>query len=213
MTFSIIGIDPEREMIGSAVASRWTGVAGCVQYFRHGVGFVNLQNHSYAQVAYRVLDAMESDDDLERCVETALDIDTASHLRQMIVCSLKTKEFYVYSGAGCTGIHVHKVSEHCAAAGNTLTDEAVIDAMITTYEGAAGEPITERLIRALEAGQAAGGDARGQEAAGVKAYNYSYPVQRFYPIDLRVDHDDAPLKVLRKLYTIFGENDRRYEIE
>ena len=212
MTFSIIGIDPDDKMIGSAVASKWTGVGGCVQFFRHGVGFVNMQNHSHAQVAHRILDKIEGGEDTEQAIEIALETDATKAARQCIVKSLHSNKFAVYSGAQCTGTFAHKIGKNCAAAGNTIASKAVIDAMIDAYENSANAPITEKLLLALEAGQAAGGDTRGQEAAAIKAYEYTYPQQRFYPIDLRVDHHDTPLVELRKLYDIFGENERRFVV-
>lgn len=209
MTFSIIGIDAKRRMIGSAVASKWTGVGGCVPFFRRDVGMVNMQNHSYAQVSHRILDEMTAEDDLSKCIENALYTDKSRHNRQCIVASLKTRSFEVYSGRRCSPIFHQKIGKNCAAAGNTLANTDVIEAMVDAFDGSNGLPMAERLILALEAGQNAGGDARGQEAAAIKAYKFTYPIQRFYPIDLRVDHSDEPLVELRKLYKIFGENERR----
>lgn len=210
MTFSILAFDREQELIGSAVASKWTGVGGCTQFFRPGTGLVNMQNCSYAQVAYRILDNMENGADLPSALRKALADDSARDKRQCLLADLHGN-FYAFSGRGCNGIFLHKISANCAAAGNTLDNPAVIDAMIDAYESAGSDVMTERLLEALEAGQAAGGDMRGQEAAAVKVYKTSYPVQRFYPIDLRADSHDAPLEELRRLYTIFGENDRRVE--
>jgi len=210
MTFSIIAFDRAQDLIGSAVASKWTGVGGCTQFFRPGTGLVNMQNCSYAQVAYRILDHMEDGMDLPESLENALKDDTAREKRQTVLADLRGN-FYTSSGAGCNGIFQHKISAHCAAAGNTLANAGVIDAMIDTYENSRSGVMTERLLEALEAGQAAGGDSRGQEAAAIKVYKTTYPVQRFYPIDLRADSHDAPLEELRRLYAIFGENDRRVE--
>lgn len=208
MTFSIIGLDFEAEMIGSAVASKWTGVGACVPFFRPGVGMVNIQNFSCAQIAYRVLDEMEKGEEPAACVEKALAPDNARDARQ---CALATLQggLYAYSGPECSGTFHHLSGKDCVAAGNTLADKAVIAAMVESFESTKGQMLADRLITALEAGQARGGDARGQEAAAVKVFKFSYPVQRFYPIDLRVDHHDAPLQELRKLYAIFGENERR----
>jgi uncharacterized Ntn-hydrolase superfamily protein len=209
MTFSIIGFDNKNEMIGSAVASCWTGVGGCVQFFRPHVGLVNIQNHSHAQVAYRILDNMETSDDLDYCIEDALSTDSAKTLRQCVVASLKSKSVQVYSGSQNTETYHHLIGKSCAAAGNTLADENVIGKMIDAFDNNEDKTITERLILALEAGQEAGGDSRGQEAAAVKSYSFSYPAQRYYPIDLRVDHHKAPIEELRKLYKIFDKNERR----
>lgn len=210
MTFSIIAFDRKQGLIGSAVASKWTGVGGCTQFFRPGTGLVNMQNCSYAQVAYRILDNMEHGLNLPDSLDNALADDNARAKRQCLLADLDGN-FYAASGADCNGIFLHKLSENCAAAGNTLTAPAVIDAMIDAYESSGSGVMTERLLEALEARQTAGGDSRGQEAAAVKVYKTTYPVQRFYPIDLRADSHDAPLEELRRLYAIFGENDRRIE--
>ncbi|MBL1148343.1 MAG: DUF1028 domain-containing protein [Proteobacteria bacterium] len=210
MTFSILAFDREQDLIGSAVASKWTGVGGCTQFFRPGTGLVNIQNHSYAQVAYRILDNIETGMALSDSLAQALSGDNAREKRQCLLADLHG-HFHAASGAACSGIFRHKVSVNCAAAGNTLAKPDVVDAMIDAYESSASNVMTERLLDALEAGQAAGGDSRGQEAAAIKVYKTTYPVQRFYPIDLRADSHDAPLEELRRLYTIFGENDRRVE--
>lgn len=211
MTFSIIGYDPDAQMIGSAVASKWTGVGSCVQFFQPHVGLVNMQNHSYAQVAFRVLKNMETGDTLENCLEHALTIDTAREKRQFILADLEGN-FLTYSGDGCNGIYHTVIGEHCAAAGNTIAGKDVITAMQHAFENSKGENLTERLVRALEAGQDAGGDIRGQEAAAIRVFQTSYPLQRFYPVDLRVDSHDEPLAELRRLLDVFAAHERRFEI-
>ena len=148
MTFSILAFDREQALIGSAVASKWTGVGGCTQFFRPGTGLVNIQNHSYAQVAYRILDNIEAGLDLAACLEQALSDDSAREKRQCLLADLHGN-FHAASGADCSGIFRHKVSAHCAAAGNTLADPAVIDAMIDAYESADSDVMTERLPRCL----------------------------------------------------------------
>ncbi|MDP7142842.1 MAG: DUF1028 domain-containing protein [Alphaproteobacteria bacterium] len=211
MTFSIVAFDPDLNMIGSAVASKWTAVGGCVSYFRPGVGIVHIQNHAYAQVAFRILDHLEQNPlmDLSQSVDVALQMDRAKEKRQIAIATIDQR-LYVHTGAECTELYHQKIGKNCAVAGNTLVDKDVIDAMTDAFETSTDFPFTERLIRALEAGQDRGGDARGEEAAAVKAYRFSYPIQRSYPLDLRVDNHEKPLEELRRLYTIFGDNERRF---
>lgn len=211
MTFSIIGYDPDAQMIGSAVASKWTGVGSCVQFFQPHVGLVNMQNHSYAQIAFRVLKNMETGETLETSLENALLLDTAGQKRQFILADLEGN-FLTYSGDGCNGIYHEETGRNCAAAGNTIAGKDVITAMVTAFEQSRGENLTERLVLALEAGQAAGGDTRGQEAAAIRVFQTSYPQQRFYPVDLRVDSHDEPLIELRRLLDVFAAHERRFEI-
>jgi len=210
MTFSILGYDPDAQMVGSAVASKWTGVGSCVQFFQPHVGLVNMQNHSYAQVAFRVPDNMKAGETLENSLEMALEEDTAREKRQFILGDL-AGNFLTFSGKACNGIYHSMIGKNCAAAGNTIADENVIAAMVDAFEGANGETLTERLMRALEAGQNVGGDTRGQEAAAIRVFQTSYPIQRFYPVDLRVDSHDKPLEELRRLLDVFDSHERRFE--
>lgn len=211
MTFSIVAFDVDNRLIGSAVVSRWTGVGGCVPYFRPGVGIVHVQNCACAQVGHNVLAEMEIDDNsLERCLCEALNNDPSGDQRQCIVASIKNLSLHVYTGTACAGITHHKLGRNCAAAGNALANEDVIEAMVEAFESNADTDMAERLITALEAGQAEGGDMRGEEAAALKVYKLRYPVQRFHPVDLRVDHHTEPLKELRYLYEVFSNKERRF---
>lgn len=196
-------------MIGSAVASKWTAVGACVPFFRPHVGMVNIQNHSYAQIAYRILDEMETGIALKDCVDKALETDVVKDSRQCLAVSLKDKSLYAYSGRGCNGVVFQKVGKSCVAAGNSLACPAVIEAMITAFDNGQEDDLARRLIAALKAGQDQGGDSRGQEAAAVKVFNYSYPLQRYYPIDLRIDHHDNAIFELEALYDIYLQNERR----
>ena len=208
MTFSLIGFDPDIEMIGTAVSSKWTGVGGTVQYFRHHVGLVNIQNCSYAKTAYDILDGLEAGQDVAEATERAMALDKKAVIRQAIVCDLKGN-MHVYAGEKCSRPYIQKIGENCAAAGNTLASTKVVDAMLSAFEEDQTLSLTHRILKALEAGQEAGGDKRGQEAAAIKSYKLEYPVQRFWPIDLRVDSHDRPLEELRRLFDIFDANERR----
>lgn len=208
MTFSIIALDPETNEIGSAVASKWTAVGGCVPFFRAGVGMVHIQNHSCPTLAHNILDGLQAGADPETALDQALRKDPQKARRQCLIGDLNSGKTYAYSGADCTGIFLHKNTPDCAVAGNTLADIAVAQHIIDAFQSSAHKPLAERLMLALEAGQKQGGDARGQEAAALCVYHAAYPAQKDYPIDLRVDHDDQPLVKLRELYETFKAMDR-----
>ena len=83
-------------------------------------------------------------------------------------------------------------------AGNLLAGAEVVEAMAETFEVTAGEPFEERFIRALEAGQAAGGDKRGRQSAAIKVVEgQPYPY-----VDLRVDEHPDPVAELRRIYEV-----------
>ena len=85
-----------------------------------------------------------------------------------------------------------------AVTGNLVAGEEVVRAMATTFEASEGEPLPERLVRALEAGQAVGGDKRGKQSAAVTTVkDQPYPY-----IDLRVDEHPDPVVELRRIYEV-----------
>ncbi len=208
MTFSIIGFDPELEMIGIAAASKWTGLGGCLPYFRHSVGLVAVQNCSYAQTAYTILDAMEAGKSPQDAIKIAIEQDSKPEIRQILACNLRG-EMTSYCGEKCSAPYHENKGRNCIAAGNTLATKDVVTQMTNRFEASRERSLTKRLLDAIEAGQNAGGDARGQEAAVVKAYSIHYPNQRFYPIDLRVDSHQTPLTELRRLVDAFDAIERR----
>lgn len=208
MTFSIIGLDPVRGLIGSAVASKWTSVGGCVPFFRPGVGVLHIQGCAYARTAENIWHAMTEDGmDPAAAMAEALARDTGATHRQVMVMDLAGRRAAA-TGSDCVGHAVHHLGENCVVAGNTLANAAVVPAMQAAFESMSDALLGERLLAALEAGEAAGGDTRGREAAALRIYTFDYPDQRFFPLDIRVDSHDTPLAELRRLYDVFLEIDR-----
>ena len=103
-----------------------------------------------------------------------------------------------YTGADCTPWCGHRVGPGYAVQGNMLSGEAVIAGMEAAFLAAADEDLAERLMRALEAGQAGGGDKRGKQSAALKIHD-----REAYPwLDLRVDEHPAPVAELRRVLGI-----------
>ncbi|MER3459393.1 MAG: fimbrial assembly protein FimA, partial [Chloroflexota bacterium] len=105
-----------------------------------------------------------------------------------------------YTGEGCLEWAGHIVGKHYACQGNILVGERTVQAMAEAFETTRGE-LAERLVAALAAGQAAGGDRRGQQSAGLlvvrEGGGYGGFNDRY--IDLRVDDDPQPIEKLRQL--------------
>lgn len=92
----------------------------------------------------------------------------------------------------------HRLGEGYAVAGNILTGASTLDAMVERFEAGAEDPLGERLLAALEAGQAAGGDRRGKQSAALYAHGgHPYPY-----LDLRVDEHPDPVTELRRVYEV-----------
>jgi len=202
MTFSIVAIDRASEAFGSAVASRSVAVGGTVAYSRVGVGVVNTQSYAHLTLGERVLDEMEKGLEPQDALEQILRTDVRADARQLIAIDVAGRRG-AWSGRDCRPHYHQQFGTDCVAAGNWLTSTAVVKNMVEAFEHSTGRTLGERLMAALEAGEAAGGDRRGRQAAAVKVK----PGRKDKPVavnlDLRVDDHGEPLKELKRLYEIF----------
>lgn len=200
MTFSIVGYDPEEKEWGIAVQSKFLGVGAVVPFAKAGVGAVATQ--SYANTAYgpRALKLFEEGKTAEEVIEIITSEDGEKALRQVGVIDAKGNAA-TFTGKACYDWAGGIAGRHFAAQGNILVDEKTVQAMAETFEKTAGS-LAERLLAALNAGQEAGGDSRGQQSAallvvkekgGYGGFNDRY-------IDLRVDDHEEPIKELIRLF-------------
>ncbi|MGD9924412.1 MAG: DUF1028 domain-containing protein [Pseudorhodoplanes sp.] len=113
----------------------------------------------------------------------------------------------IHSGSGALPIAAVAEGPSCIALGNLLASPAVPARMVAGYAAAAGEPLAERLMRALEAGLDAGGETGDERAAGLHvADTHDWPV-----VDLRVDWHDDPIGELRNIWDIYSPQRAAYE--
>ena len=97
--------------------------------------------------------------------------------------------------------------EGCVSLGNLLASDAVPERMIAAYTDSKGQPFAERLMRALEAGLAAGGETGDEHGAGLHVANgYDWPV-----VDLRVDWHEEPIAELRRIWGLYAPQQAAYE--
>lgn len=200
-TFSIVAIDPATGEIGVAVQSRIVAVGAVVPWAKAGVGAVATQ--SYANVAFGPagLDLLAQGREPEAALQSLLENDPEKAHRQvgLIDAAGKTAQF---SGEECLPWAGGRKGTNYAVQGNILAGPQVADAMAEAFEGTAGQLLAERLLAALEAGQAAGGDRRGQQSAALlivrEDWGYGGGNDRFR--DLRVDEHHEPIKELRRVY-------------
>ena len=100
-----------------------------------------------------------------------------------------------YTGAHCIDWCGHQVHEDFSVAGNMLAGAEVLEATAAAFVASAGRPLDERLVEAMAAGEAAGGDKRGKQAAALRVHRHeAYP-----SLDLRVDDHEEPIAELRRL--------------
>jgi uncharacterized Ntn-hydrolase superfamily protein len=201
MTFSIVG--QVGEGFGVAVASKFPFVGAVVPEVRPGVGAVATQ--AMARVGYRAvaLDALASGHDAAAAVVACTSPDEERAHRQLGIVGLDSQA--TFTGDSCMdwagGVSGRESTGGYAIQGNILTGPEVVAAMESAWLGAAGASLTDRLVAALLAGDAAGGDSRGRQGAALYAvlpgagYDHCGVLA-----DIRIDdHPDAPQELARLL--------------
>jgi uncharacterized Ntn-hydrolase superfamily protein len=194
MTWSIIARDFSGAF-GIAVASKFFAVGALCPHARSGVGALATQalvNPLYAGPALT---------DLEKCIDPALIIDRLTAAdegrdhRQLHLIDASSRSA-AYTGAACVEWCGHTAGSGFSVAGNMLAGPQVIAATAEAYEANSGLPFAERLIVALAAGEAVGGDKRGKQAAALLIYT----TEDYSALDLRVDDHPEPIRELQRLY-------------
>ncbi len=196
-TFSIVGHCPRRGMLGVAVSTAVPAVGALCPHVKAGVGAVSTQSWVNPYLAIEALQLMERGAPGPEALEQVLAADDGADLRQIGVVDAQGLSAS-WSGDGCTSWYGHITEENFAVQGNMLVGEATLTAMAEAFRDSAPLELTERLLLALEAGNAAGGDKRGKQSAALQVHH-----TEDYPwLDLRVDEHAQPVAELRRVYTI-----------
>jgi uncharacterized Ntn-hydrolase superfamily protein len=200
-TFSIVACDPENGDVGVAVQSKYFAVGAVVPWARAGVGAVATQAAGRAAYGPEVLNLLARGLEPAGAIEQALADDERRETRQLGVVDARGRAA-AFTGSECNEWAGHATGSGYAAQGNILAGEQVVAEMARAFEETSGA-LAERLVGALEAAQAAGGDRRGQQSAalvverpgGIQASRED--VDRI--VDLRVDDHAEPIRELRRL--------------
>lgn len=193
MTWSILVHDPASGALGGAVASRFFAVGALCVHVEGGVAALATQalvNPMYATEGMARLRAGVAADAV---VAALVGPDPGAPQRQLHIVDAQGR-IGQHTGAECVAwagmVRGHRVS----VAGNMLTGPAVVERTLSGFEAATGD-LAERLLAAMEAGEAAGGDKRGRQSAGLKICSRDpYP-----DLDIRADDHPDPLAELRRL--------------
>jgi uncharacterized Ntn-hydrolase superfamily protein len=203
-TFSICAVDREAQEVGCAVQSRYFAVGSVVPWAKAGVGAVATQAAGVAAYGPRVLALLEDGRDPEEALVVALADDAARETRQLGAVAADGRAA-AHTGNECLAWAGHRVGDGYAVQGNILAGEAVVVEMERAFVASIGS-LAERLVISLEAGQAAGGDARGQQSAAIVVERVGAAQQSREGIDrvceLRVEDDPEPIDELRRLIGI-----------
>jgi uncharacterized Ntn-hydrolase superfamily protein len=194
MTWSIIAKDPATGHVGIAVTTCAFAVGARVPFIATGVGAIASQafiNPFYGSRGLELLKAGASATDVIRIVTAA---DEGRSDRQVHVMDIQGK-FATWTGDTCVPWAGHLVRDHFSVAGNMLAGPRVIEETARVFAAESAMPFPRRLIAALNAGQAAGGDKRGRQSAAVLIHD-----EEEYPLfDMRVDDHADPLAELARL--------------
>jgi uncharacterized Ntn-hydrolase superfamily protein len=205
MTFSIVGFDPGNGDLGVAVASKFPCVGAVVPWARAGVGAVATQAWANTDLGPDGLRLMAGGMPASSALDAVLEGDDGRDERQAGLVDANGGAA-TFTGSGCVDWAGGVSGEHFAAQGNILAGEDVVTAMADAFVGTEGD-LSDKLLAAVRAGDAAGGDRRGKQSAAllVVRADGGYEGRNDRYIDLRVDdHPDAPTELAR-LFTVWDD--------
>lgn len=202
MTYSIVARDPHTGELGVAVQTCMPAVGSVVPWARAGVGAVATQAMTEIAHGYRCVDAMAAGSSAAEALAASLAQDPGEALRQVGAVDRHGRAT-AHTGALCIDHAGSYVGAGFSVQANMMASDKVWPAMADAYESATGT-LAERMLAALDAGQAAGGDARGSMSAAllVVAAEPAEDPRAGVLLDMRVDDHEAPLAELRRLLTI-----------
>jgi uncharacterized Ntn-hydrolase superfamily protein len=200
MTWSIIAKDAETGAIGIAVATRFFAVGALVPHIDPAAGAVATQalmNPTYGPRGLRLLREGVPAEEVVRLLTAS---DAGASQRQLHVMD-RAGRFAAFTGDGCVDWCGHLTGEAISVAGNMLAGPQVIQDTAKAYAANAALPFAKRLIAALKAGEAAGGDKRGKQSAALLIHE----AQEYPALSLRVDDHQDPLAELERLEQVSRE--------
>jgi len=199
-TFSIVGYDPATGELGVAVASKYFAVGSVVPWAKADIGAIATQAWVNADYGIIGLELLEKGMTPAEVVDSLTKADTLSARRQLGIIDAKGRASS-FTGAGCMTWAGGMTGKNCAAQGNILVSQDVVVKMIAAFENTKGE-LAAKLLAALIAGDAAGGDSRGKQSAALYVVKKEPGSRYDRKIDIRVDDNPEPFKELSRLYHI-----------
>jgi uncharacterized Ntn-hydrolase superfamily protein len=201
-TFSIVARDPKTGELGVAVQSKFVAVGAVVPWAKAGVGAVATQSYANTTYGPRGLELLAKGVAPDEALKQLTADDPQRERRQAGLVDA-TGRAATFTGKDCHAWAGGLAEENVCVQGNILAGEAVPAAMLKAYKEAAGD-LGDRLLAALQAGQDAGGDARGQQSAALlivrDGWGYGGLNDRYR--DLRVDEHPAPIAELKRIHDV-----------
>ena len=198
MTFSIVARCADSGQFGMAVSSSSPAVAARCAYARAGVGAVASQNVTDPRLGPSTLAAMAAGMDAKTAIDSVIAAAEHTEFRQLLAVD-STGQTEIFSGTKTLGIRAERRSQSAAAAGNLLANTTIPDAMVATFHAAGGH-LGDRLVAAMLAGLAAGGEAGDLHSAGLLIVDQ----QQWPLVDLRCDWTtDCPIAAVATAWEIY----------
>ncbi|WJY21533.1 DUF1028 domain-containing protein [Fontisubflavum oceani] len=200
MTYSIVARDAETGQYGVAVASRFFAVGALVPHLRGGKCAVATQAFVSPIWGIEAADRMAKGEAAADVMADLVARDDGQAIRQIHMIDAQGQTA-AHTGSDCVEWCGHIAGDGVSVAGNMLAGPAVIADSLAAYEAHLHLPLPERLMTAMEAGQAAGGDKRGTQSAALVVHR-----TEDYPwLSLRADDHPDPLEEIRRLYDVAHE--------
>ena len=208
MTFSLVGICRRTGMFGAAVTTSNMNVGTRCPFARAGVGAVLTQNRTDNRLGPKGLALLEDGKSAPEVIDALVADNPTIGWRQLAVVD-RDGDTGFHHGDRITSIHAAAEGDGCCAIGNVIRNEDIPQKMVDAFEGSADTHLAERLLRALEAGLAAGSEFKQiKSAALLVVHEEPFPF-----VDLRVEFDRAPLAELRFLWEAYQPQMERFVIQ
>ena len=199
MTWSILARDPATGALGAAVASRFFAVGALCIHVEGRVAALATQALVNPMYAVHAMPRLRAGEDPAVTLQDLIGPDPGAEKRQFHILDAKGR-IAQHTGPGCVAWAGQVRGTDVSVAGNMLAGPAVVERTLDAFQHATGT-LAERLLTAMEAGEAAGGDKRGRQGAGLKVCTADpYP-----DLDIRADDHPDPLAELRRLHRVSQE--------
>lgn len=200
MTWSIIARDKHTGAFGIAIASKFFAVGSFCPHGDGGIGALSTQSLPNPLWGYRGLRLLREGLPAQTVLDHLTLPDRGADQRQLHIHDARGG-IAVHTGPRCIDWAGHVVRDRLSVAGNMLAGPQVVAATADSYEASTDKSFTRRLIEALAAGEAVGGDKRGRQSAAVLIWT----TEEYPAVNIRVDDHPDPIGELRRLETIGRE--------
>ena len=201
-TFSIVARDEKTGDMAIGVQSHWFGVGTSVPWAEAGVGAVATQSFVDKSYGPKALGLLKMGFTAQEVLDSLTRNDSGREMRQVAIIDNKGN-VATHTGKNCIQVAKHIKGKNFSVQSNMMLGDSVCEYMAKVFERNSNKPFVERLLLTLEAGQLAGGDIRGMQAAALTIVpGRTTESWNNKSVDLRVDDSPQPLVELRRLYTI-----------